>query len=167
MLFQRRSGRKPLVTWGAGLARMLPLGDHRQSRNPERLTHSPDPSPWLLGQDKKSGWRVEGASQLAKVAVPGLTQLLEDGVALQGQGQLLRALVADLVVAEVQLPQGDVACQGPAESGEGIFPRAQVVPLQDEAMGRVDVQGSRSICSHGVQGGLRRAQVSDRKSGAT
>lgn len=70
----------------------------------------------------------------------GLTQLLEAGVACQGQGQLLRALVADLVVAEVQLPESAVARQGPAEGGEGIFPRAQVVPLQGEAVGKVDVR---------------------------
>ena len=42
--------------------------------------------------------------------------------------------MADLVVAEVQLPQGTVGCQGPAESGEGVFPRAQAVPLQGEAL---------------------------------
>ncbi|KAK2112394.1 hypothetical protein P7K49_012141 [Saguinus oedipus] len=40
----------------------------------------------------------------------GLTQLLEGGIALQGQGQLLGALVTDLVVAEVQLLQRAIGC---------------------------------------------------------
>lgn len=39
-----------------------------------------------------------------------LTQLLESGVSLQGQGQFLCPLVTDLVVPEVQLPQGAVGC---------------------------------------------------------
>lgn len=67
-----------------------------------------------------------------------LTQLLEGGVALQGQGQFLCSLVTDLVVSEVQLPQGTIGCQTPTEGGKGIFPRAKVVPLQREATGRVD-----------------------------
>lgn len=58
-----------------------------------------------------------------------LTQLLEGAVALQGQGQLLCSLVTDLVVSEVQLPQGAIGCQTPTEGGKGIFPRAKVVPL--------------------------------------
>lgn len=54
----------------------------------------------------------------------GLTQLLEVGVACQGQGQLLCALVADLVVAEVKLPESAIARQRPAEGSKRIFPRA-------------------------------------------
>lgn len=75
-----------------------------------------------------------------RASTGSLTQLLEAGVALQGQGQLLCALVADLVVAEVQLLQAAVAGQRPAKGGEGVFPRAQVVPLQGEAAGRVDMR---------------------------
>lgn len=92
-------------------------------------------------------------------------------MALQHQGQLLGALVADLVVAQVQLPQGAVARQSPAEGGKGVFPRAQVVPLQGEAAGRVDVKCTARgpSCSQGAQRGLRRVtgpEVSGRKSRA-
>lgn len=59
----------------------------------------------------------------------GLTQLLEGGIALQGQGQLLCSLVTDLVVSEVQLPQGAIGRQTPTEGGKGIFPCAKVIPL--------------------------------------
>lgn len=66
--------------------------------------------------------------------IPAQVQLLEAGIALQGQGQLLGAFVVDLVVAEVQLPQGAIGRQGPAKGGKGFIPCAQVVPLQGEAL---------------------------------
>lgn len=71
-----------------------------------------------------------------KPSAEGLTQLLEGSIALQAQGQLLCPLVTDLVVAEVQVLQGAVGCQAPTQGGKGIFPRAQVVPLQGEAVVR-------------------------------
>lgn len=88
----------------------------------------------------------------------GLTQLLEAGVTGQGQGQLLCTLVADLVVTEVKLPEGAIACQGPAEGGKGIFPRAQVVPLEGEAAGQVAmscVAPRSTLWSQGPEGRCR------------
>lgn len=101
------------------------------------------------GQEQQKGGgnsgiepQVSGTADLEKAGGwgGGLTQLLEAGVARQGQGQLLRALVVDLVVAEVQLLQGTVARQGPAEGGKGIVPRAQIVPLQSETAGKVGLR---------------------------
>ena len=80
------------------------------------------------------------ALRMGKAGAGSLTQLLEAGIALQGQGQFLGTLVVDLVVAEVQLPQGAIGRQGPAEGGKGFVPCAQVVPLQGEAAGRVDMR---------------------------
>ena len=102
----------------------------------------------MLPEQDRSGRRAEGAAGDSprpqtfgrRPVQRGLTQLLEAGIARQGQGQLLCALVADLVVAEIQLPQGPVVRQGPAEGGEGVFPRTHVVPLQRETAGEADVR---------------------------
>lgn len=134
----------------------------------EQEPSSPAPSPQHLSAcllPEATGGPREGQSR-------GLTQLLEAGIACQGQGQLLCALVADLVVAEVQLPQGTIARQGPAEGGESVFPRTQVVPLQGETAGKADVRrvAPRGILLPQGPGGSRRGAgfgVAGRKAGAT
>lgn len=62
--------------------------------------------------------------QRVQQSLGDLTQLPQGGVALQGQGQPLCSLVTDLVVPEVQLPQGGVDGQALTEGGKGIFPCA-------------------------------------------
>lgn len=169
MLFQRRSGRERVVTDRCTPGCQPGLAGSAGESPAEQLGSvglaSPYPPP--------PGGSGEGTKAAAGgLLCPGLTQLLEAGMALQHQGQLLGALVADLVVAQVQLPKGAVARQSSAEGGKGVFPCAQVVPLQGEAAGRVDVRctAQGASCSHGAQGGLRRVAglgVSGKKSGVT
>lgn len=64
------------------------------------------------GQEQRERVRLKTIQHLTGVRQNSgdLTQLLESGVSLQGQGQFLCPLVTDLVVPEVQLPQGAVGC---------------------------------------------------------
>lgn len=131
---------------------------------------SPPPPFWERTEEALGGLRCKTslpALRVGKASAGSLTQLLEAGIALQGQGQLLGAFVVDLVVAEVQLPQGAIGRQGPAKGGKGFIPCAQVVPLQGEAAGSVDVRciAQRASSSHGIQwaqGGAQAWGVSGR-----
>lgn len=118
---------------------------------------SPPPPFWARTEEALGGLGCKTslpALRMGRAGAGSLTQLLEAGIALQGQGQLLSTLVVDLVVAEVQLPQGAIGRQGPTEGGKGFIPCAQVVPLQGEAAGRVDMRciARRASSSHGSSG---------------
>ena len=68
---------------------------------------SPPPPFWERTEEALGGLRCKTslpALRMGKAGAGSLTQLLEAGIALQGQGQFLGTLVVDLVVVVVVIP---------------------------------------------------------------